>query len=521
MKRFIFMLTIMILSGTVFAQNMKVEGMKKTSEALASINKWTDGEPNALVRVFMVAEKATFSNTSLAGYKKHSDNEFWVYMDEGASKLTVRVDGFTPITVKFSDYGISRLEKLVTYDLRIDVPRLSRSNELQTVVFTVVPSSAKLMIDNREYTVTNGTFRYDLGAGKHNFTLEADYYHPYTGEFLLDRKSETKDVKVEMKRKVVGLSVSTAPAGADVYIDSKKVGTTPIADYQMPAGRHELTIQKKNYKTVLHSFEAKGDEPVSFSETMNQFIPITITSNTKADIKLDGEDLGVLPVTIERPSGDYNVELHKWGYHDKNTTLNVDGSKSEYKLNMMKRYFYPTDFYLSADFGVGHMMTVGASLGFYVSNFNIEGSFGFGLDKRDKIYWLVDDTKKSAYLSSNSPMEYNAFNMGLKIGYGLLLGNHIRLTPQVGFNYTTFQDATSKKSSSNKEMTSVLKGCVGARFEVAVAENFNIAVTPEYNFNMANGKPYASMAKVSEPIDKAGKGFRLVCSLVYNINVND
>ena len=521
LRIFIFSLAAMCCTLS-FALDLKVKSFVQANEALASIyprlTKKTEKEC-ALVRVFVACENVIFDNSYIVGDVEDHNNEYWVYMAPGAKKLTIKAPGYSVLNITFSELNndIKKLEQKATYDLYLEVPERQRSNLLQGVEFNVKPKKAHLTINNKEYDLTDGFKEIDLGTGEHTYSVSARYYQPVSGKFTLDGNNKAKRIDIELEHAQTTLNMNTNPAGADLYIDGKKVGTTPFTG-QIDAGPHKYTLRKTNYATLDSSLVAIEDKPLTINQKMIAIIPFTIKSNAYgANVYMDGWKIGETPVLTEHQNGEVQVRLTCYGYHSRTTTLNINGKKDTYTVNLKRRFFYPDEIYLSVDYGFGNLTTVGATMGFFLSGFNVEASLGYGLDKKDEIYWLPNYASK-APLASADPVKYNAFNTSVKLGYGMLLGNRIRFTPQVGINYTVYMDWSSSEES---DMTSVLKGCVGARFDLALAKGFCLAVSPEYNFKLSSGKPYESMAKVSETINKASKGFRMVCSLVFHFSLTN
>lgn len=526
LRIFIFSLAAMCCTLS-FALDLKVKSFDQANEALASIyprlTKKTEKEC-ALVRVFVASENVIFDNSYIVGDVEDHNNEYWVYMAPGAKKLTIKAPGFSVLNITFSELNkdIKKLEQKATYDLYIEVPERQRSNLLQGVEFNIKPKKAHLTINNKEYDLTDGFKEIDLGTGEHTYSVSAKYYQPVSGKFTLDGNNKSKRIDIDLEPAHTTLNVVSTPEGAELLIDGKKVGVTPYSG-QVDAGSHKYTLRKNNFATLDSSFVALENKPLDINHRMNAIIPFTINSNAfGANVYVNNEKVGETPVKMEHENGDVKVYLTRYGYHSRTATLKINGKKDTYTVNLKRRFFYPDELYVSADYSLGNMSTIGATLGVFLSGFNIEASLGYGLDKKDEIYWLPNYVSKTT-LVSEKPIKYDALNTGVKMGYGMLIGNRLRFTPQVGFNYTAYMDNASRDNSSTDktDMTSVLKGCVGARIDLAVAKGFCLAVAPEYNFKVSNGKPYESLAKVSETIDKAAKGFRLVGSLVFHFQLND
>ncbi len=63
------------------------------------------------------------------------------------------------------------------------------------------------------------------------------------------------------------LYVTTSPSGATVYVDGKKVGTTPIEGKEIDRGSHTVKISKSGYETISEK-KTFGDKPVVLNETL-------------------------------------------------------------------------------------------------------------------------------------------------------------------------------------------------------------------------------------------------------------
>jgi TonB family protein len=62
------------------------------------------------------------------------------------------------------------------------------------------------------------------------------------------------------------LSVTSSPSGAEVLVDGRLVGTTPLSRHEIPAGRFQLLVQAQGYQTAesVLVMEEGGYHQVSF-----------------------------------------------------------------------------------------------------------------------------------------------------------------------------------------------------------------------------------------------------------------
>jgi hypothetical protein len=103
-----------------------------------------------------------------------------------------------------------------------------------------------------------------LSAGRHELTL--------TNRDLGYRSVETVDIEPGEVR-----SISLDPRGtvnlnaspwAEVWIDGKKAGDTPLAGLQLPLGLQELTFRHPQFGERKVTVTVKGNAPVALSVNM-------------------------------------------------------------------------------------------------------------------------------------------------------------------------------------------------------------------------------------------------------------
>jgi len=76
------------------------------------------------------------------------------------------------------------------------------------------------------------------------------------------------------------VSISSSPAGADVYLDNAYKGITPLPLSDVPAGSHAVLIQMSGYTDWKGTTLVTAGQSVTLSGSMVE-IPVT-TTTTKA-----------------------------------------------------------------------------------------------------------------------------------------------------------------------------------------------------------------------------------------------
>jgi len=213
-----------------------------------------------------------------------------------------------------------------------------------------------------------------------------------------------------------------------------------------------------------------------------------------------------LPLTVH--FGDYGHKKLK-----EKTTYVLRLELAERAPRIESNLIKPNGGYFEGCFQIGNLMSAGGALGWYFSNINVEANFLIGLSKSDEIFWNSSNTSESHLPTSYT---YNYLNFGGKVGYGFLLSNHFRLTPQIGISMTSLKGTLQNAGESGGiKNTYVTTASMGARLHYAFTSYFGISIAPEYSFGLSKGKAFDTMADVSSKIKKLESGFN--CKIGFNV----
>ena len=162
-----------------------------------------------------------------------------------------------------------------------------------------------------------------------------------------------------------------------------------------------------------------------------------------------------------------------------------------------------TCFYVQPSFQVGTLMAVGAAVGGYISNFNVEAFYMLGLAKSEDIYWTKGSDQKTC--------SYKPTAFGLRVGYGFTVADAWRLTPQAGLS------AIGIKCSDGDSRSYAASATLGVRAEYAVAPHVQLFAAPEVGFAVSKKNIFKQLEDVSSKIKGWGTGFnaRLGVSVTF------
>lgn len=119
--KYILCILALLLTVHLRSQDIQVRDLSlKMTDASASTNLRVDdnGDPCSLIKVASLNKKLTFTG-GVVGSVENNTNEYWVYISSTSSELIIKCPGLTSQIVKFSEYGIDKLQPKATYSMTI------------------------------------------------------------------------------------------------------------------------------------------------------------------------------------------------------------------------------------------------------------------------------------------------------------------------------------------------------------------------------------------------------------------
>jgi hypothetical protein len=226
----------------------------------------------------------------------------------GKYSFTFQKEGFQTQTQEII------LQNDASYDINMQ-PGSSRVSFSAPGILTIDsnPSSSEVELNGQKVGVT--PYQGSHYAGEYTITLRKDLYHPASRTFTL-HPGETLEVPLELLKPRFGyLKVSTTPGSADIYLDEKLLGKSPIKKQIIPSGDHVLRIALDKYKTHQLNFTVQdGEEPDINIDLEPNFARMEINSApvTGASVLIDGIYAGTTPyIEPMMPAGSYTISVEK------------------------------------------------------------------------------------------------------------------------------------------------------------------------------------------------------------------
>lgn len=211
------------------------------------------------------------------------------------------------------------------------------------VIIQSEPEGATVELNGQKVGNTTGSYQGNHFAGEYTVTLRKDLYHPASRTFTLEA-GQTLDISsIEMKPKFGYWQVNSSPSNADIYLDEKLIGKTPLTKEVIPSGNHTLRITLDKYKTHQENFTIKdGDEPKFEIDLDPNFARLEIDSAPEkgAKVFIDGEEVGTTPYVDERrEAGTYTVRIEKELWSGSSETISVRPEIPTKKLLILTKDF--------------------------------------------------------------------------------------------------------------------------------------------------------------------------------------
>lgn len=156
-----------------------------------------------------------------------------------------------------------------------------------------------------------------------------------------------QDLITEDKSSEVKLIVDSDPADAEVYVDGKLYGLTPLSVKGLAPGTYEVRIKKEPFSTFTQKVEcpALGYKEV-FSVLSGKYALLNLESSVSgAEIFLGDSLLGTAPLlNVRIPLGRHAIRAKTKDYFD--WTAEINASPTQYNFKAVMKYMYG---YLSLD----------------------------------------------------------------------------------------------------------------------------------------------------------------------------
>jgi len=161
--------------------------------------------------------------------------------------------------------------------------------------------------------------RLGLPAGKHNVSIEVPGYLPYRTTVVVAGAGSTQRLAPKLVANSAQLTVSSEPAGAQVLIDGKSAGVTPLVQ-TLGAATHHVELRLAGFKPWAVDVLMKANEAQSVGPVRLGLPDATLQVRSNpagASVTVGGVYRGSTPLRLTlRPEVETTVTLAQPGYQE-------------------------------------------------------------------------------------------------------------------------------------------------------------------------------------------------------------
>jgi predicted secreted protein len=197
-----------------------------------------------------------------------------------------------------------------------------------------MPPEAFVAVDGVQLNGFTPVIATEIAPGPHTVQVTKQGYLDWTGNTTV--KPGLKSYLYATLKPVNGtISVQSSPLGGTVFIDNISCGSTNVIVPDIPAGSHQVRVEKTGYCNWESSATVIGGRTTSIKATLRSDSgSLQVNSNPQGGtVVLDGSSLGKTPVLLKPViSGDHSVIIKMTGYlvYSANVTIKPGGTKYLY-----------------------------------------------------------------------------------------------------------------------------------------------------------------------------------------------
>ena len=272
------------------------------------------------VMAFLFAARAiifrlepTNATISLDGLAFHIGDNYLLL--KGEHQLSASAPGYYPLSKTIEVSGEATQE--IAIALQPLPGNLLVSSSLEDI---------KVLIDDQEAGTVPGTLE-EISRGAHKLEFIKYRYFNLQQEVDIEGLGKTQAIDISLQPAWGQVEFSTKPAGAELYIDDRLIGETPISAEVLETGS-QLTLKARGYKTLQRQVSvkagSKAEHPLIEMVVADGTVAIT-SSPAGASITIDNEFKGNTPLNVDiAPFAKHSIELFLEGYLKASRSLSVE-----------------------------------------------------------------------------------------------------------------------------------------------------------------------------------------------------
>jgi formylglycine-generating enzyme required for sulfatase activity len=234
-----------------------------------------------------------------------------VELEPGQHTVRVESERFLP----FSDFiTVAGLDRFETVHVQL-TPRWAN------VDVTSEPRGATIFSGDEEVGVTPATVQ--LLEGTHELTVVKDGFSAWDGNIVAEPNISQSLPLIRLQAANAKLLVNTIPRGANVTVNGRYRGQSPITLSLTPDVDYEIGMSKAGYGVTSRSLrlESAASESITVDMTARVGTVTLFVEPSDATIYVDGRARGTGKTTLRLSSAPHRIEVKRQGFADWTRTI--------------------------------------------------------------------------------------------------------------------------------------------------------------------------------------------------------
>lgn len=227
-----------------------------------------------------------------------------IQLEPGPHTVRVESDRFLPFTGIIEMAGLDLLEN---FNVQL-VPRWA------DVHIESEPPGARIFKGDEEVGVTPATI--ELLEGSHEVTLSKDGFSAWDGAVVAEPNVAQRLPLITLDPADARLIVNTIPRGANVTVNSRYRGQSPITLSLTPEVDYDIGLSKAGYGVTRRSLRLESNASESITVDLSARLG-TVTVNVSpsdSTVYVDGRSRGKGKTTVRLSSAPHSIEVRRQGH---------------------------------------------------------------------------------------------------------------------------------------------------------------------------------------------------------------
>ncbi len=211
------------------------------------------------------------------------------------------------------------------------------------VFISSIPEGAVVTVGGKP--AGNTPLKIELPEGNHQLQISAEGFKTWQTQLSVKPNQPQSIKDIQLQAADGTLALHTRPAGANITIDQKFVGKTPLKVKLSANTEHEIRISKAGYENESRRVQLATGKTEKLAVVLKPIMGVIRFAVEPADAQLvlDGKNQGKVPRELELVAVSHQLEILKKGYKPYRTRITPrPGFPQEIKITLSRLKSEPT-----------------------------------------------------------------------------------------------------------------------------------------------------------------------------------